>query len=246
MLDSGRLAEADSMLDQAKEAELAAFRQARELKKKAQEAEDRHALNAAKLLAGRGNIALTQLRYPDAAKRFKEAAGWVPPGHPDATANYLHNEADALYRQGDERGDNAALIGSIETWHLVLEHRPRDRVPLDWATTQNNLGNALERLGERESGTAHLTEAVAAYRAALEEYTRDRVPLGWAATQNNLGAALESLGERESGTAHLTEAVAAYRAALDVFVPAGADYYINSCRSNLDRAQALVAKREQQ
>jgi tetratricopeptide (TPR) repeat protein len=127
----------------------------------------------------------------------------------------LARQADALYREGDERGDNAALKQSIETWHLVLQQRPRDRVPLDWAMTQMNLGNALERLGERGSGTEHLTEAVAAYRAAREERTRDRVPLDWAMTQNNLGTALESLGWRESGTEHLTEAVAAYRAALE-------------------------------
>ena len=65
-------------------------------------------------------------------------------------------------------------------------------MPLDWATTQNNLGNALRMLGERESGTARLEEAVAAYRAALEEWTRERVPLDWAMTQNNLGNALSS------------------------------------------------------
>ena len=52
----------------------------------------------------------------------------------------------------------------------------RERVPLDWATTQNNLGNALSRLGARESGTARLEEAVAAYRAALEEWTREATP----------------------------------------------------------------------
>ena len=63
-------------------------------------------------------------------------------------------------------------------------------MPLDWATTQNNLGNALKTLGERESGTARLEEAVAAYREALEEWTRERVPLDWAMTQNNLGNAL--------------------------------------------------------
>jgi tetratricopeptide (TPR) repeat protein len=87
-------------------------------------------------------------------------------------------------------------------------------VPLNWATTQNNLGHALEKLGERESGTARLEEAVAAYREALKERTRERVPLDWAATQNNLGNALDGLGERESGTAWLEEAVAAYREAL--------------------------------
>jgi tetratricopeptide (TPR) repeat protein len=110
-LDAGRLTEADGLLDQAKEAEPAALRQAHELKEKAQEAEDRHALNAAKLLAGRGNIALTLLRYPDAAEQFKQAVSLVSPRHPDKTANYLQSEADALYRQGDEKGDNAALAG---------------------------------------------------------------------------------------------------------------------------------------
>jgi hypothetical protein len=48
-----------------------------------------------------------------------------------------------------------------------LEERSRDRVPLDWATTQNNLGLALARLGERESGTARLEEAVTAWDACL-------------------------------------------------------------------------------
>jgi len=50
-LDSGQLSEADALLDRAKEGELAALRQARELKQKAQEAEDRHALSAAALTA---------------------------------------------------------------------------------------------------------------------------------------------------------------------------------------------------
>ena len=78
----------------------------------------------------------------------------------------------------------------MAAYRAALEERTRERVPLDWAQTQNNLGNALQALGERESGTARLEEAVAAYRAALEERTRERVPLDWAATQNNLGAAL--------------------------------------------------------
>ena len=142
-LDGGRLAEADRLLDQAKEIELAALRQAREFKQKAQQAEDRHALNAAKLVSGQGSIALTQLRYRDAAQHFKNAAELVPASLPDEVASYLHSQAGALYREGDERGDNAALKQSIEVWRLVLDKRTRERVPLDWAVTQNNLGNAL-------------------------------------------------------------------------------------------------------
>ena len=70
------------------------------------------------------------------------------------------------------------------------KERTRECVPLDWATTQNNLGAALMSIGEHESGTARLEEAVAAYREALKERTRERVPLDWARTQSNLGNAL--------------------------------------------------------
>jgi hypothetical protein len=73
----------------------------------------------------------------------------------------------------------------------------RERVPLQWATTQNNLGNALLRLGERESGTERLEESVAACREALEEMTRERVPLQWATTQNSLNLATKLLEERK-------------------------------------------------
>jgi hypothetical protein len=59
---------------------------------------------------------------------------------------------------------------------VALEEQTRERVPLQWAMTQNNLGNALFRLGERESVTARLEEAVAAYRAALERLQSEAVP----------------------------------------------------------------------
>ena len=67
---------------------------------------------------------------------------------------------------------------SIDRYRGIINLQPRERVPLDWAATQNNLGFALWKLGERERGTAKLEEAVAAYREALKEYTRERVPLG--------------------------------------------------------------------
>jgi hypothetical protein len=52
-------------------------------------------------------------------------------------------------------------------FRAALEEYTRERVPLDWARTQMNLGNALERLGGRESGTARLEEAVADWEACL-------------------------------------------------------------------------------
>ena len=53
---------------------------------------------------------------------------------------------------------------------LALEEQTRDRVPLDWAVTQNGLGDAFRLLGERESNPTRLEEAVAAYSSAIAIY----------------------------------------------------------------------------
>jgi tetratricopeptide (TPR) repeat protein len=127
----------------------------------------------------------------------------------------LHLCGAALAALGERESDSARLKEAIAAYRAALEERTRERVPVDWATTQNNLGGALSALAEREGDTARWEDAVAVFRAVLEEQTRERVPLDWALTQNNLGGALSALSEREIGTARLEEAVAAYRAALE-------------------------------
>lgn len=119
----------------------------------------------------------------------------------------------------------------------------RERVPLDWAQTQNNLGNALLALGERESGTARLEEAVVAFRAAVTERTRERVPLDWAQTQMNLGRALETLGKRESRTARLGEAVAAWTACLEVTSTVLPPEWVRWVETRRDETVAEIARR---
>ena len=147
--------------------------------------------------------------------RLKPLAEKPPAGFLDETrAQLWHAYAAGEARLGEEHGDNARLASAIAFYKKTLSIWTRDKVPLQWATTQNNLGTALSTLGERESGTARLEEAVSAYRAALQERTREKVPLDWAMTQNNLANALRALGARESATVRLEEAVAAYRAAL--------------------------------
>jgi hypothetical protein len=87
-IDAGELAKADMLLAEVE------TEQRRDL--------DRLAVNAADTSARRGQIALTQLRYIEAAKRFAEAAAVFPPGsaNEDKRIDYLEREADALYQQG--------------------------------------------------------------------------------------------------------------------------------------------------
>jgi tetratricopeptide (TPR) repeat protein len=121
----------------------------------------------------------------------------------------------ALSTLGERDHDPARLEEAVQTYRAALKKRTRERVPLDWATTQNNLGNVLWALGQCESSAPRLEEAVQAYRLALDERTRERVPLNWATTQNNLGNALQALGRRESDTSRVEVAVQSYRAALE-------------------------------
>jgi tetratricopeptide (TPR) repeat protein len=149
-----------------------------------------------------------------AIEKLRLIANLTERSEPEDIATYLFDRAGEFCERGDQKGENSALLIAIAAYRDALKERTRERVSLNWAATQNNLGNALWRLGARESGTARLMEAVEAYRDALKEFTRERVPLDWATTQTNLGNALTTLGERESGTARLVEAVEAYRDAL--------------------------------
>jgi len=200
-LEAGQFDRADELLDQLQKLQDAALEQRQ--------------LERASTSAQRGQLAMARLQYRNAARYFADAGSHVPPEHSEVRLGYLDQEAGALYREGDERGDNGALAAAIDRYGVVLTILSRETLPLAWAATQNNLGNALATLGVRENETARLEKAVAAYRAALGECTRERAPLQWASTQLNLAAALARLGEREIGTARLQEAVAAYREVLE-------------------------------
>ncbi|MFO1102433.1 MAG: tetratricopeptide repeat protein [Methylocystis sp.] len=172
----------------------------------------------AELLADEARVDNLQLAYRAAASKYAEAARLVADFDSEGNVNWLLARAVELYAQGDEFEDSAALVDAVAAYRVALMKISRQRAPLQWAATQNDLGDALARLGERQSGIARLEEAVASYRAALTERTQERVPLDWAMTLNNLGNTLRTLGEREStqeeSNRRLEEAAASYRAAL--------------------------------
>jgi tetratricopeptide (TPR) repeat protein len=136
--------------------------------------------------------------------------------------------------------DTAKLEEAIAVLRSALQEGTRERVPINWARTQHNLGIALANLGRRESGTARLEEAVGAYREALKEYTRERVPLDWANTQNDLGSVLEELSTRRNDNAQLRDAIFAYREGLKE--TRETDRLRPVIQNNLSRAERLLAK----
>ena len=151
---------------------------------------------------------------------------------------------NALQALGEREGGTERLEQAVRAYRAALEELTRERVPLDWATTQNNLGTALCTLGERERGTERLEQAVRAYRAALKERTRELVPLDWAATQNNLGAALCTWGKRERGTERLEQAVRAYCATLEEYTRERVPLEWAMTKNDLANVLQALGKRE--
>jgi tetratricopeptide (TPR) repeat protein len=136
----------------------------------------------------------------------------------------------------------ARLEEAVKAYRAALEERTRERVPLDWAMTQNNLGNALQALGWRESGTARLEEAVVALRAALEEQLRDSVPLDWAYSQHNLANALSLVAERRWSAAFMEEALACMRGAAHAYQQAGEGYWLPIAQRRAAEMEAELAE----
>ena len=99
------------------------------VEKNQDEALERLALNAAQTAAQLGDLALAQLRYPEAAGHFARAAAKVPQGHENERWKYLNEEADALERQGDEFGDNASAASAIERYRHLAELLPGTLFP---------------------------------------------------------------------------------------------------------------------
>ena len=243
-IEKGDYDRVDQLLAETEQIDLAAVRMAEDLARQAQGVAENRRRTAAAKRAERGELSLTRLDYLQAADHFRASSDILPPSDLETWAHYRNRLADALYRYGDEKGDNTVLRQSIDTYRKNLQSLSRERVPLDRSATQNNLGVALRTLGERESGTKHLQEAVDAYRGALEELTRERVPLDWAITQNNLGLALWRLGARESGTKRLEEAIDAYRAALQEWTRERVPLDWAQTQNNLGTALQRLGERE--
>jgi hypothetical protein len=97
----GQFEEADRLVSEAEHAELAAAHRALQSVQQARATADQRLLRAADHRGVRGDIAVTGLRYLDAAQHFQEAADLVPAGYPDNKGKFLLAQADALKRHGD-------------------------------------------------------------------------------------------------------------------------------------------------
>jgi len=71
----------------------------------------------------------------------------LPGWNSDARGSAFMALAYSLKTFGEQNGKKEPLEEAIAAYKAALKERSRDRVPLDWAGTQNNLGNVFLSLG---------------------------------------------------------------------------------------------------
>jgi tetratricopeptide (TPR) repeat protein len=103
---------------------------------------------------------------------------------------------------------------SIASFEQALEVYTPDRLSIDFARTQNNLGIAYRTLAEVEDKAANSRKAIAAYERAIKVYTHDRFPMDFAGIQNNLGNVYCTLAEVKDKAANSRKAIVALKQAL--------------------------------
>ncbi|NET68504.1 MAG: CHAT domain-containing protein [Moorea sp. SIO1G6] len=112
-------------------------------------------------------------------------------------------------------GDKASTMEiAITGYEVALTVFTREAFPINWASTQNNLGLAYRNriTGDKAQ---NLEDAIACYQSALSVFTREAFPIDWASTQNNLGLAYSNriTGDKAQ---NLENAIACYQLALEV------------------------------
>lgn len=170
-------------------------------------------------LAKEGDAAFSSRNYVLAADSYAKAAAAL-----DASAAqqeikqfYLQSEAEALFRQGDELGDNAALIRAIERQTSLLALIDRARSPVNFANVENDLANSMAVLGGREGEDRRLKQAISTYEDVMLLRNRETAPLDWARTQNDIGVAKLMLGKRAGNNALLSVAIEIFRTTAEVY-----------------------------
>jgi tetratricopeptide (TPR) repeat protein len=133
---------------------------------------------------------------------------------------------------------------AIEAYKKALEVYTRDRFPMDYGATQNNLGAAYSILAEVEAKAENSKRAIEAYEEALKVRTRDRFPMQYGMTQNNLGAAYSRLAEVEAKAENSKRAIEAYEEALKVYTRDRFTMDYAMTQNNLGNAYRTLAEVE--
>lgn len=152
----------------------------------------------------------------------------------------------------------AAYQEALRYSRLGNQNSQTDNVdPLQYASTENNLGTAYWNLAQHQQSATHLKQAIAAYREALSYYYPEPNPteiagenpslqgLNYAMIQNNLGTAYWNLAQYEQPQDYLQLAIWAYCSALKYRTATAAPAASAATQNNLGTAYWHLANQQE-
>jgi tetratricopeptide (TPR) repeat protein len=146
------------------------------------------------------------------------AAEAVPDTKIAVADNFLYTRGNyEPHRYSSKIFESLREVLEVSLTGTSAQNISRDRDPLAWAETQNNLGNVLAAMGQQRRDAELFEKAIQCFDNALGEYTQEGSPMEWAATQYNLGTANQALGRLIDATKPFKVAVDAYTNALLVW-----------------------------
>jgi tetratricopeptide (TPR) repeat protein len=97
------------------------------------------------------------------------------------------------------------LEKAIQSYQEALRIRTLESYPIDYATTQNNLGTAYADLALVRDKEENLEKAIQSYQEALRAFTEDRYPIDYSRTMRNLARARDAMGKDSDASTTQTE-----------------------------------------
>jgi tetratricopeptide (TPR) repeat protein len=128
----------------------------------------------------------------------------------------LNDLANTMLIKGERGVDRQAIDAAIRTYREALKLRSRERVPAEWASTQEGVANAFLVLGKQKYGVVWLREAVTICRSLSEVQSHEKNPEDWARTKNNLGITLKNVSQSVPDTKAFEDAIVEFKDALTV------------------------------
>lgn len=129
------------------------------------------------------------------------------------------------------------LKRAIHAFDEALKVYTVEKYPVDYATTQNNLGHAYSSLSEFTGILENGTKAVLAYEEALKTYTVEKYPVDYATVQWNLGSAYSRLAKVWEKEKNVKKAIRSYEEALTFYTVEEYPSHYKRIRSNIEKVK---------
>ena len=129
----------------------------------------------------------------------------------------LKSNIEPLIRKADSLQKSGEFEEAINEYEEILKVISPKNLPVEYATTQNNLGIAYWDLAGVRDKESNLEKAINAYQEALKICTIEKYYINYAMTQNNLGLAYVDLAGVRDKESNIEKAINAYQEALKMY-----------------------------